>query len=58
VQNAVWGTENSIFVLEDERRAGDSKVMDVDGVEALVRSREEEGDVRTKMEEDGRRRDS
>lgn len=58
MQDAVWGTENGIFVLEDERRAGDSKVMDVDGVEALVRSREEEGDVRTKMEEDGRRRDS
>lgn len=58
MQDAVWGTEDGILVLEDERRAGDSKVVDVDGVEALLRSREEEGDVRTKMEEDGRRRDS
>jgi len=58
VQDAVWGAEDGILVLEDERRAGGSEVVDTDSVEALVRSREKEGDVGTKMKEDGRRRGS
>jgi len=41
VQDAVWRTEDGVLVLEDERRAGGSELVQADGVEALVRSREE-----------------
>jgi len=58
MQNVIWGTEDRVFVLENERRAGVTKIVEVNGMETLVSAGEEERNVRTEMEENGRRRDS
>jgi len=58
MQNVIWGTEDRVFVLENERRAGVTEIVEVNGMETLVSAGEEERNVRTEMEENGRRRDS